>query len=305
MREFVFKYVMHSQASYQDVWLVPGFCDPLLITLNPTEYQTHRLTEQNSALSNLQANYDFTRSVSQSGCPAVSSEFRCDCTFKNLLSQQIRPRKLWNYTTAKNFQPKAALTIFTDAASAVTAVTKNSLYPIMMRLRQTRCQLLWTWATHCEYSQAGEKAVRAQSTRSTGGEELEVNSVLAWMRACGRCRAAAAAAAEARQGRARQATLLPLRACEEFASKSTKRHSKVILLITCWKNKTYESCTTPTEKLSWEVMFPNQQTMRLIYAALFSAEVTKCAVPLAHMWFFFPSSFRPTSDANICTYFSS
>lgn len=53
------------------------------------------------------------------------------------------------------------------------------------------------------------------------GEELEVNSVLAWMRACGRCRAAAAAA-EARQGRARQATLLPLRACEEFASKSTK-----------------------------------------------------------------------------------
>lgn len=64
--------------------------------------------------------------------------------------------------------------------------------------------------------------MRAQSTRSTGGEELEVNSVLAWMRACGRCRAAAAAAAEARQGRARQATLLPLRACEEFASKSTK-----------------------------------------------------------------------------------
>lgn len=108
MREFVFKYVMHSQVSYQDVWLVPGFCDPLLITLNPTEYQTHRLTEQNSALSNLQANYDFTRSVSQSGCPAVSSEFRCDCTFKNLLSQQIRPRKLWNYTTAKNFQPKRA-----------------------------------------------------------------------------------------------------------------------------------------------------------------------------------------------------
>lgn len=140
-----------------------------MITLNPTEYQTHRLTEQNSALSNLQANYDFTRSVSQSGCPAVSSEFRCDCTFKNLLSQQIRPRKLWNYTTAKNFQLKAALTIFTDAASAVTAVTKNSLYPIMMRLRQTRCQLLWTWATHCEYSQAGEKAVCAQSTRSTGG----------------------------------------------------------------------------------------------------------------------------------------
>lgn len=64
---------MHSQASYQDVWLVPGFCDPLMITLNPTEYQTHRLTEQNSALSNLQANYDFTRSVSQSGCPAVNS----------------------------------------------------------------------------------------------------------------------------------------------------------------------------------------------------------------------------------------
>lgn len=183
MREFVFKYVMHSQASYQDVWLVPGFCDPLLITLNPTEYQTHRLTEQNRALSNLQANYDFTRSVSQSGCPAVSSEFRCDCTFKNLLSQQIRPRKLWNYTTAKNFQPKAALTIFTDAASAVTAVTKNSLYPIMMRLRQTRCQLLWTWATHCEYSQAGEKAVRAQSTRGTGGRNWKW--ILSW-RGCER-----------------------------------------------------------------------------------------------------------------------
>lgn len=297
MREFVFKYVMHSQASYQDVWLVPGFCDPLMITLNPTEYQTHRLTEQNSALSNLQANYDFTRSVSQSGCPAVSSEFRC-CRnrYDRGSCETTRQRK----TFSRN-----VLTIFTDAASAVTAVTKNSLYPIMMRLRQTRCQLLWTWATHCEYSQAGEKAVRAQSTRSTGGEELEVNSVLAWMRACGRCRAAAAAAAEARQGRARQATLLPLRACEEFASKSTKRHSKVILLITCWKNKTYQSCTTPTEKLSWEVMFRNQQTMRLIYAALFSAEVTKCAVPLAHMWFFFPSSFQPTSYANLCTYFSS
>lgn len=222
---------MHSQVSYQDVWLVPGFCDPLMITLNPTEYQTHRLTEQNSALSNLQANYDFTRSVSQSGCPAVSSEFRCDCTFK-ICCRNRYDRGSCETTRQRKTFSRNVLTIFTDAASAVTAVTKNSLYPIMMRLRQTRCQLLWTWATHCEYSQAGEKAVRAQSTRSTGGEELEVNSVLAWMRACGRCRAAAAAA-EARQGRARQATLLPLRACEEFASKSTKRHSKVILLITC------------------------------------------------------------------------
>lgn len=166
---------MHSQASYQDVWLVPGFCDPLLITLNPTEYQTHRLTAQNSALSNLQANYDFTRSVSQSGCPAVSSEFRC-CRnrYDRGSCETTRQRK----TFSRN-----VLTIFTDAASAVTAVTKNSLYPIMMRLRQTRCQLLWTWATHCEYSQAGEKAVRAQSTRSTGGRNWKW--ILSW-RGCER-----------------------------------------------------------------------------------------------------------------------
>lgn len=47
--EFVFKYEMHCQVSYQDVRLVPGLCEPAMFTLNPTEYQTHSLTDQNSA----------------------------------------------------------------------------------------------------------------------------------------------------------------------------------------------------------------------------------------------------------------
>lgn len=163
----------------------------------------------------------------------------------------------------------------------------------MMRLRQTRCQLLWTWATHYEYSQAGEKAVRARSTRSTG-EELEVDSVLAWMRACGRCRAAAAAA-EARQGRARQATLLPLRACEEFVSKSKKQKKHTQKLY--WSTFNYLLEKQDLSKLH----FTDKKVEKLCFE-IYTANLRGAQVPLAHMWF--SNSFQPTSHANVCTYFS-